>query len=184
MAAHVTVLFRITFGTLHAAIASLIAQNFPEWKMLLIDNTGTNGCTEIAQRCAERASRVKFLHEPHIGIAYALNTGLAHAYGKSDTHLDTEEVFRTERPTRQNDLLSSHEHFVKCFMEAPPAHPGRPYLAEWVNLQSTCEKGPLHDHERWMHGVPPLAKLPGVFPGPVGTAERKLLLADPSTTAP
>ncbi len=41
--------FRNAEHTLDAAIVSIVAQTYPGWELLLIDNTSTDGSTAIAQ---------------------------------------------------------------------------------------------------------------------------------------
>ena len=64
----------------------------------------------------------------------------------------------------QNAILTSHEHYVKRFVDAPLAHPTVMFRRELVERFGGYSTGPLpEDHElwlRWMHHGVRFAKLP------------------------
>ena len=68
--------------SLDAAIASIADQSFTEWELLLIDNASSDESTVIAKRWVANDDRIRVIQELNIGIAKALNTGLAHAQGR------------------------------------------------------------------------------------------------------
>jgi len=107
--------FRNTANTLAAAIASMATQNFTDWELLLIDNTGSSPVQappdegpSIARGWAERDPRIRILHEPRIGIAHALNTGLAQANGRYIARMDADDISHPERLAEQVAYLDAH----------------------------------------------------------------------------
>ncbi len=100
--------FRNAAATLDAAVASIVAQSFTEWHLLLIDNASDEASTTIAQRYATRDQRIAVLHEPHIGIAHALNTGLAQAQHGYIARMDTDDIAHPERLARQIAFMNQH----------------------------------------------------------------------------
>lgn len=95
-------------ATLDAANASMAAQSFKDWELLLIDNASTDDSPDIAQRWADRDPRIRLLREPHIGIAHALNTGLAHAQGQYIARMDADDIAHPVRLQRQLEYLQAH----------------------------------------------------------------------------
>lgn len=93
---------------LHAAITSIVQQTFADWELLLIDNASADDSLVIAQRRADDDPRIKALREPRIGIAHALNTGLAHAQGSFITRMDADDVSHPERLAKQVVYLEAH----------------------------------------------------------------------------
>lgn len=93
---------------LDAAIASIAAQTFSQWELLLIDNASTDESTLIAQRWADHDPRITLLHEPRIGIAHALNSGLAQASGMYIARMDADDVSPPERLVKQVAYLEAH----------------------------------------------------------------------------
>ncbi|MFZ1694425.1 MAG: glycosyltransferase [Flavobacteriales bacterium] len=100
--------YRNASPTLDAAIASIAAQSFSHWELLLIDNASTDESTLIAQRWADHNPRITLLQEPRIGIAHALNTGLAQASGKYIARMDADDVSHPERLVKQVAYLDAH----------------------------------------------------------------------------
>lgn len=100
--------FRNASATLDAAIASMVAQTFTDWELLLVNNASTDESPAIAQRWAQRDPRIRILHEPLVGIAHALNTGLAQAKGAYIARMDADDVSLPERLARQLAYLDAH----------------------------------------------------------------------------
>jgi glycosyltransferase involved in cell wall biosynthesis len=100
--------FRNTADTLAAAIASMATQTCTEWELLLVDNASSDESPAVARRWADRDSRIQLLHEPSIGIAHALNTGLANAKGKFIARMDADDISHPERLAKQLAYLDAH----------------------------------------------------------------------------
>lgn len=100
--------FRNAATTLDAAIASIAAQSFIAWNLLLIDNASDEASTLIAQHWATRDQRISLVHEPRIGIAHALNTGLAHAQHAYIARMDADDCAHPERFALQVAFMNEH----------------------------------------------------------------------------
>ncbi|MBK9176341.1 MAG: glycosyltransferase [Flavobacteriales bacterium] len=100
--------FRDSAATLDAAIASIAQQSYSDWKMLLIDNASTDEGSSVAQRWTESDPRITLLHEPRIGIAHALNTGLDHSQGKYIARMDADDISHPERLAKQVVYLDAN----------------------------------------------------------------------------
>lgn len=95
-------------ATIDGAVASIVAQTFSEWELLLIDNACTDESTSIALRWADRDPRIQLLREPRIGIAHALNNGLAQAKSHYIARMDADDVSHPERLAKQLAYLEAH----------------------------------------------------------------------------
>lgn len=102
--------YRDAAPTLDAAIGSITGQTYPEWELLLIDNGSTDAGPAIAAAWATRDRRIRLVHEPRIGIAHALNTGLEQAHGAYIARMDADDVSHPERIGRQVAHLNDHPH--------------------------------------------------------------------------
>ena len=100
--------FRTAASMVDAAIASIVAQSFMEWKLLLIDNASTDESTAIAQRWCERDPRIRLINEPTVGIAHALNTGLAHADAPLIARMDADDIAHPDRLAQQVEFMNAH----------------------------------------------------------------------------
>jgi glycosyltransferase involved in cell wall biosynthesis len=130
--------FHNAAGTLDAAVASMVAQTYTDWVLLLIDNASSDASTSIAQRWAAQDSRIRLLHEPRIGIAHALNNGLAHAHGRYVARMDADDISYPERLARQLGYLDAHPDIGvvgarTTFVSSVPEHRGMQAYVQWQN---------------------------------------------------
>jgi glycosyltransferase involved in cell wall biosynthesis len=97
-------------GTLGPAIESVLAQEDPDFTLLIIDDRSTDGSASVATEYAQRDSRIHLVrHLENRGLAATLNEGLALA--------DTELVLRMD----QDDLALPHRLGIqRVFMQAHP----------------------------------------------------------------
>jgi len=100
--------FRNAAVTLDAAIASIVAQSFSEWKLLLVDNASTDASTAIGERWSGHDPRIELLHEPRIGIAHALNTGLTNTTAPYIARMDADDIGHPERLAKQLAYMETH----------------------------------------------------------------------------
>ncbi len=95
-------------NTLDAAIASIATQTHTNWELLLIDNASTDESPSIAKQCAAKDDRIRLIEEPTVGIAHALNTGLAQANGSYIARMDADDLSHPQRLEKQVAFLDSH----------------------------------------------------------------------------
>ncbi len=97
---------------LEEAIASVFAQEYPHWELLLVDDGSTDGSTEIARRHAARhPDRVRYLEHPghaNRGMSASRNVGVGAARGKYVAFLDADDVWLPAKLAQQVALLRAH----------------------------------------------------------------------------
>ena len=93
------------------AIASVFAQTYENWELLLVDDGSTDGSTAIAQQyAAQYPDRIRYLeHEGHQnrGMSATRNLGIRHAQGEYIAFLDADDVWLPEKLTRQVAMLEA-----------------------------------------------------------------------------
>ena len=93
------------------AIASVFAQTWRHWELLLVDDGSHDGSTAIARRhAASHPSRVRYLEHPgHVnrGTGPSRNLGIASARGRYVTFLDSDDVYLPERLARHVAVLEA-----------------------------------------------------------------------------
>ncbi|MBK6776954.1 MAG: glycosyltransferase [Flavobacteriales bacterium] len=99
--------FRNAASTLDAAIAGMAHQSFTDWDLLLIDNASSDD-SSIAHNWSQRDPRIRVFHEPTIGIAHALNTGLAQTHAPLIARMDADDISHPERLARQVEYMNTH----------------------------------------------------------------------------
>lgn len=94
------------------AIESVIAQSYPEWELLLVDDGSTDGASEIARAYASRHDgRIRYLHHDghrNRGMSASRNLGLQHAKGTIVAFLDGDDVWLPGKLDVQVSLLEAH----------------------------------------------------------------------------
>jgi glycosyltransferase involved in cell wall biosynthesis len=93
----VIVPFLNTQKYIQESIESILAQNYANWELLLIDDGSTDGSTEIAQQYAQQyPEKIRYLeHEGHqnLGASASRNLGLRNAKGLYIAFLDGDDVW-------------------------------------------------------------------------------------------
>lgn len=94
------------------AIDSVLAQDFEDFELLLIDDGSVDGSTGIARAYAERHSeRIKYLeHEGHSnrGTAASRNLGLDASKSRFVAFIDSDDVWRPGKLSGQLAILEDH----------------------------------------------------------------------------
>lgn len=101
--------FRNASSTLDAAIRSITAQSFRDWELLLIDNASADDSSSIAHDWSRHDPRIRVIEEPTIGIAHALNTGIAQATAPLIARMDADDSAHPERLARQVAYMNEHQ---------------------------------------------------------------------------
>ena len=97
---------------LEETIASVFAQTYKHWQLLLIDDGSSDDGTDIARRCAnENPGRVLYFdHYQHRnrGVCCSRNLGVKHATGEYLALLDADDVWLPHKLERQLAILRAH----------------------------------------------------------------------------
>jgi glycosyltransferase involved in cell wall biosynthesis len=93
------------------AVASVLAQTYHCWELLLVDDGSSDGSTDLAKRYVESfPRRVRYFeHGRHQnrGVAASRNLGLRHASGRYIAFLDADDVWFPNKLARQVAILES-----------------------------------------------------------------------------
>ena len=91
------------------AIASVVAQTYSHWELLLVDDGSTDGSTDVAQQIvACDSERMRYLHHPehaNHGMSASRNLGIAHARGTYLAFLDADDVWFPQTLEEQVEIL-------------------------------------------------------------------------------
>lgn len=96
-------------ATLPAAIASIRAQTYRRWELLLCDDGSTDASLAVARNLAQvfADSRIRILAGPRMGLAQQLNRAAMEAGGLYCARMDADDLAYPERISSQVNLLES-----------------------------------------------------------------------------
>lgn len=77
---------------LEECVASVEAQTYPTWELVLVDDGSTDATWQIAMRLAEKNARVKPIHTENGGVCRARNKGIDNANGEFIAFLDADDA--------------------------------------------------------------------------------------------
>jgi len=78
---------------LDETIQSVIAQTYPNWELLIVDDGSKDGTAAIGKRWAAQDARVTYIYQANQGMASARNAGIEKAKGKYVAFLDHDNLF-------------------------------------------------------------------------------------------
>ena len=94
------------------AIASVLAQTYSHWELLLVDDGSTDGSTGIAKDYAARyPERIRYLEHPghaNRGMSATRNLGVQNARGQFISYIDCDDVWLPHKLEQQVDLLAAN----------------------------------------------------------------------------
>ena len=96
---------------LDEAIASVRAQSFEDWELLVVDDGSTDGSVEVAARHARKDRRISIARHPdgrNHGMSATRNVGLAQAHGELIGFLDADDVWEPLKLEEQVAVFDRH----------------------------------------------------------------------------
>jgi glycosyltransferase involved in cell wall biosynthesis len=90
---------------LRATIDSVLAQTYPVYEVIVVDDGSTDRTQEIL---TTYGSQIRYIRQANAGPPVARNTGLAHATGDFIALLDSDDLWVSRKIERQVDYLRRH----------------------------------------------------------------------------
>lgn len=114
MAPRVSVIMPVYNGErfIAEAVKSVLASDFRNWELLVLDDGSTDDSIAVARRVAGGDPRVRIIELPHGGIAATRNAGLQHARAKYIANVDSDDAMFPRRLTKQVAYLDAHPECV------------------------------------------------------------------------
>ncbi|MCS7062099.1 MAG: glycosyltransferase [Anaerolineae bacterium] len=76
---------------LGAAVHSVLAQTFPDYEAIIVDDGSTDNTPQVAAEFTD--PRVRYLRQHNCGLSAARNTGIRNAVGELISFLDSDDLF-------------------------------------------------------------------------------------------
>ncbi len=98
---------------LHEAIDSVLAQDFQDLEIVVVDD----GSTDNTQEILESYKQIRVLGQDHRGVSTARNAGIALAGGRLITFLDSDDLWLPGKISAQIAFFNTHPDAVICQTE-------------------------------------------------------------------
>lgn len=127
---------------IHRAIESVLAQQYSNWEMLLVDNGSTDNTLDILFKFSKQHSdKIKVLHQSIKGAPAARNMGLQHAKGAYIQFLDSDDEIAPEKIQEQVILAKAQK---------PAVVVGNSYQIKEEQGVITKKRLPYYDANIWV----------------------------------
>ena len=93
-------------------IASVQAQTYSHWEMLITDDGSTDNSFEIIKEICKKDSRIKLFSIKNAGPAVARNNSIKHAKGKYLAFLDSDDLWMPEFLSTSIKFITKSEGFI------------------------------------------------------------------------
>lgn len=93
------------------AIASVLAQTYNNWELLLVDDGSTDNSSAIARSYADKYPEIRYLEHPNHqnrGMSASRNLGIRNAKGDYIAFLDADDIWLPQKLEKQIAILQSH----------------------------------------------------------------------------
>jgi len=100
------------------AIEGVIAQTYPYWKMIILDDRSTDGSRAIIQSFAEKDERISYyFDDKNVKKSARLNTYLDKVDTEYVAFLDSDDFWREDRLEKQMEVFQSHPEIDVCYSD-------------------------------------------------------------------
>jgi glucosyl-dolichyl phosphate glucuronosyltransferase len=136
---------------LFETLESLCALTFPveEWEVLVVDNNSSDNTAEVTRSFTDKLPRLRYIHEPQQGLAYARNTAITQSDSPIIVFADDDVLVEPDWLTQ---LVAPYEISDAIACVAGSVYPVFPEgLPQWMErdwarpLVLTDEVGPMPD---------------------------------------
>ena len=95
---------------INECISSVLEQTYTNWELIIVDDASNDNSRELISSIAARDNRIKFVFlTKNIGVAGARNIALERSKGRYIAFLDSDDVWKKEKLTKQIGFMQSHD---------------------------------------------------------------------------
>ncbi len=97
---------------LKEAIASVLAQTYANYELILVDDGSTDETAQIIRKYRDQDKRIIAIFKRNTGLADSLNTAIAQARGSWIARIDADDLCEPARLKKQVSFLEGHPQVV------------------------------------------------------------------------
>ena len=96
-------------------IDSILAQEYADWELILVDDGSTDGSGCICDEYADGDSRIRVIHQKNKGLSGARNTGIRHSTGDVLFFVDSDDYVSAQLINRALNALEQTQSDMVMF---------------------------------------------------------------------
>lgn len=100
---------------LKEAVQSVLAQDFEDFELIIVDDGSTDGTSEVMRQYGGRVKLIE--HSQNRGVSAARNRGLLQAKGKYIAFLDSDDLWVKGKLKTQVNFLDENPHYPLCYTD-------------------------------------------------------------------
>ena len=126
-------------------VQSVLAQNFQDWELVLVDDGSTDQSPALCEEWAKKDQRIRVVHKTNGGLSDARNAGLLEAKGEYIHFLDGDDYYVSDNVLQT--LMEQVEQYqypdtllfcrVDKYEDTGKENKERPYDADFINQSSS-----------------------------------------------
>ena len=95
---------------INECVSSVLEQTYANWELIIVDDASDDNSRELIRNIAVRDKRIKFVFlTENIGVAGARNIALEKSKGRYIAFLDSDDVWKKEKLSKQVQFMQSHD---------------------------------------------------------------------------
>lgn len=95
---------------LHQTVASILAQGFQDWELVIVDDASSDGTRDLIQTLAESDERIKYaFNATNSGAAVSRNKAITKAKGRYLAFLDSDDLWMSDKLSVQLECMRSQQ---------------------------------------------------------------------------
>ena len=95
---------------INECVNSVLGQTYTNWELIIVDDASNDNSRELISNIAARDNRIKFVFlTKNIGVAGSRNIALEKSKGRYIAFLDSDDVWKKEKLTKQIHFMQSHD---------------------------------------------------------------------------
>lgn len=128
---------------LSQCVESILAQDFTEYEIILVDDGSTDSSGSLCDEYAEKYDYIRVIHQVNGGLSEARNTGIRNATGEYILFVDSDDYIASGALSKINQVIEQNDKPDVVFLEAVKVYPdgktepmGDGYIAENICKKS------------------------------------------------